>query len=364
MCSCPALHLPHSLLPCLRQIFAGKKSAGKDYTGGRDAPAIVSAGLREASSLVKARAGGKKAGGGGKKAGGGGGGNRRRAGEPGGGKHVVTLTEDNFDDLVLGSDDLWLVEFYAPWCGHCKSLAPEWAAAAEELEGDVKLGAVDATVASGLASRFGVRGYPTIKVFPAGLKGGDESAQEYQGGRDAGSIAAYAMTKLEEGGASAPVTQITDQASFDGICNKGKGRRVCIVAFLRNLLDDGAAGRQAYLDMLEGVAKSHRKGPYKFMWAASGDHPELESALGVAGAAPAVVALSIGKKRAARHAGAFDAPSLGKFLRALSSGSAKPAKLPKDVAFTVATVPAWDGKDATVQVEEEFSLDDIMGEEL
>lgn len=61
-------------------------------------------------------------------------------------KDVVELTDDNFDKTVLNSEDMWLVEFYAPWCGHCKNLAPEWAAAATQLKGKVKLGALDATV--------------------------------------------------------------------------------------------------------------------------------------------------------------------------------------------------------------------------
>jgi len=58
---------------------------------------------------------------------------------------VVTLTSDNFESSVVQSDELWLVEFYAPWCGHCKKLAPEFDKAAKALEGIVRLGAVDMT---------------------------------------------------------------------------------------------------------------------------------------------------------------------------------------------------------------------------
>jgi thiol-disulfide isomerase/thioredoxin len=53
-------------------------------------------------------------------------------------KDVIELTDSNFDSLVLNSEDMWLVEFYAPWCGHCKNLAPHWAQAASELKGKVR----------------------------------------------------------------------------------------------------------------------------------------------------------------------------------------------------------------------------------
>ena len=58
---------------------------------------------------------------------------------------MVILTESNFKDEVYSSEDVWLIEFYAPWCGHCKKLTPEWEEAATTLKGKVKVAKVDAT---------------------------------------------------------------------------------------------------------------------------------------------------------------------------------------------------------------------------
>jgi protein disulfide-isomerase A6 len=57
---------------------------------------------------------------------------------------VKVLTQNNFNKEVVNSADIWIVEFYAPWCGHCQKLTPEWEKAAKALKGIVKVGAVDA----------------------------------------------------------------------------------------------------------------------------------------------------------------------------------------------------------------------------
>ena len=67
------------------------------------------------------------------------------------------------------SKDIWFLEFYAPWCGHCKKLEPIWNEFAAKIGGQVKVGKVDATVETELAKRFGVRGYPQIKFYKYGV---------------------------------------------------------------------------------------------------------------------------------------------------------------------------------------------------
>ena len=69
---------------------------------------------------------------------------------------VLVLTEDNFQ-AALDSSPLLLVEFYAPWCGHCKNLAAPWADAATKLKGKMNLGALDATQHQSTAQEYGVQ---------------------------------------------------------------------------------------------------------------------------------------------------------------------------------------------------------------
>eukprot|EP01006_Ploeotia_vitrea_P066748 TRINITY_DN95609_c0_g1_i1.p1 TRINITY_DN95609_c0_g1~~TRINITY_DN95609_c0_g1_i1.p1 ORF type:complete len:185 (+),score=34.41 TRINITY_DN95609_c0_g1_i1:1-555(+) len=87
---------------------------------------------------------------------------------------VMTLNETNFDAIVLDPSKLGVVKFFAPWCTHCKQLAPVFEELAREMEDKkhIVFGEVDATVNRMLGNRFLIRSYPTLMIFPKDDKAG------------------------------------------------------------------------------------------------------------------------------------------------------------------------------------------------
>lgn len=328
--------------PALK-LFGDNRQSPIAYEGQRDAKSMVEWVLNKVQTMTRERMGIKTS-------------SSSSKGSSGdssegkfGGKHVTTLTEDNFDSIV-GKDEAVFVAFYAPWCGHCKSLAPDFERAAAELEGELRFAAVDATVHSQLAQRFGVRGYPTIKFFAPGKGKG----KDYQGPRSASEMAAAARELVEAGGGLAgSVVDLTSAKQWEEECGS---KRLCILSFLPHILDDGAVRRNKRLEQLRTAAgKVGKRNLFRFLWAELGSQPGLEASLNV-GMVPAAYAVAADKKVFTPHKGSFEASQLAAFVSGLTIKveGAQPFK-----PASITSVPAWDGKDVEVPVEEKYSLADL-----
>ncbi|KAJ3098265.1 hypothetical protein HK100_005137 [Physocladia obscura] len=108
---------------------------------------------------------------------------------------TVLDTPEDFESVVGHAEKNVLVEFYAPWCGHCKNLAPtyEKVAKAYATESNCVVANVDATANKDVADKFGVTSYPTIKFFPAG----SSEALPYEGGRTEEAFIAFLNEKCQ-----------------------------------------------------------------------------------------------------------------------------------------------------------------------
>ncbi|GFQ04794.1 protein disulfide isomerase-like 2-3 [Phtheirospermum japonicum] len=324
--------------PTIKVFVPGK--APVDYQGARDVKPIAEFALKQVKTLLKERLDGKSSGGSSQKS------------ET---SSSVELNSRNFDELVLKSKELWVVEFFAPWCGHCKKLAPEWKKAAQNLKGQVKLGHVDCDAEKSLMSRFNVQGFPTILVFGADK----DSPFPYEGARSASAIESFALEQLESNAAPPEVTELT---SPDVVEEKCGSAAICFVAFLPDILDSKAEGRNKYLELLLSVAEKFKKSPYSYLWAAAGKQPDLEKHVGVGGYGyPALVALNLKKKAYAPLKSAFERDQIIEFLK--EAGRGGKGNLPLAGSPVIEQTEPWDGKDGQIIEEDEFSLDELMGDD-
>ncbi|PIO74059.1 thioredoxin [Teladorsagia circumcincta] len=275
-------------------------------TGARTAQGISSTVLDEVKKAVSARLGGKS-GGGSKESGGGGGGS--------GSDDVIELTDSNFE----------------------------------------KLGALDATVHTVMASKFGVRGFPTIKYFAPGSSESD--AVDYDGGRTTSDIVSWATSKAMENLPPPEVVQATSPEIVEEQC---QGKQLCIFAFLPHILDCQAKCREKYLSLLRDLGDYFKKNGWGWIWVEGGSQSELEEALSVGGFGyPAMVALNYRKMKFSMLKGSFDKDGIREFLRDLSYGKGQTAPIKGATFPKVIKIEPWDGKDGVPPKEEEIDLSDV-----
>lgn len=107
--------------------------------------------------------------------------------------HVTVLTQSNFQNFIERHPKVF-VKFYAPWCGHCKAMAPAYSELAQEMkeaDNGIPIAKVDATVEKELAEKYSIQGFPSLKMFMNG------EAVDYNGERTKEAIAEWIKSKGE-----------------------------------------------------------------------------------------------------------------------------------------------------------------------
>ena len=124
---------------------------------------------------------------------------------------AVELTDENFDDnVLLRKKEMWLVMFYAPWCGHCKHLKPVFDEAAPKARSyGMRMGKMDATASTTVAKRYEVKGYPTLLYYR------ENQPQKYRAGRNVEGFLEFAKVMKKD-----PVQQAINQHTLDAAAKK------------------------------------------------------------------------------------------------------------------------------------------------
>lgn len=256
---------------------------------------------------------------------------------------VIALTSLSFNRNVFNSQSHWMVEYYAPWCGHCQKLQPEWEAAAAYLKDGVKFGKVDCTVEKKVCSRFGVNGYPAIRYFPP-KSSKDSDAVEYERGRDSRSIIMFAIEQRDRMKPGFSVPQLTDQDVYGAFC-QSEDVHACVIVFLPHIFDGTAEERNNYIENIKSInaGMKAKETPIGFLWAQGGDFLEFEQGLQLSVGYPTVAAISTQKRKFAIMKGAFSQNQLQLFVDNILNG--------KEPLYDFSLNPKlreaekWDGKD-------------------
>ncbi|KZF26061.1 thioredoxin-domain-containing protein [Xylona heveae TC161] len=160
---------------------------------------------------------------------------------------VLRVDAKNYDQLIARSNHTSIIEFYAPWCGHCQNLKPAYEKAARNLQGLAKVAAVNCDDESNQAfcGSMGIQGFPSLKIVVPSKKAGRPSVEDYMGARSAKAIVDAVVDRipnhvkrigdksldswLKEGNSSAKAILFTEKGTTSALI------RALAVDFLGNI---------------------------------------------------------------------------------------------------------------------------------
>lgn len=160
---------------------------------------------------------------------------------------VVKLTTKEFKSF-LDENPLVLAEFYAPWCGYCKQLAPEFTKAADllnETHPNIKLAQIDCVEEAELCQQHGIRGYPTLKV----IRGAYQQPSDYEGPRSAEGIVEYMIEESRP-----PVKLFADITEFEDVTSYTT--KPVVVQFLPSAVHESAEAQNTTFGSLAFAERS------------------------------------------------------------------------------------------------------------
>ncbi|KAL4948325.1 thioredoxin-like domain-containing protein [Aspergillus filifer] len=205
---------------------------------------------------------------------------------------VISLTKDTFNDFVA-EHDLVLAEFFAPWCGHCKALAPKYEEAATELKAkNIPLVKVDCTAEEDICKEQEVTGYPTLKVFR-----GLEAVKPYQGARQADAIVSYMVKQ------SLPAVSALTEETLEDFKTLDK------IAIVGYFAEDDEESIEAYASFAESQRDNYLFG--------SSNEAAIASAEGVK--QPSIVLYKDFDEKKATYDGALESDALLSWVKTAST---------------------------------------------
>lgn len=252
---------------------------------------------------------------------------------------VMDLTDETFDDLVLNSKEMWLVEFYTSWCEHCKILAPEFSATAKFLQGKARFGSIDAMLYPSVPHRLGVIDFPTIMYFPPDDKSKYHPV-DYGGALTSEDIVNWVYAKYYEQLDGIAIVQITDEESLRNTCEIAP---LCVISFMPDIEDCDSICRNEYLNTLKRVSAEFKTKGWGWMWSEAGVQDEIEHILGIKGLGyPTLAAVNVKKMKYSLLHGSFTEKAITDFLKTVQYGRGSSYPIKAKRMPTINVVEAWD----------------------